>query len=460
MPLPQEGKESTVTFRLPDDDGKYTLNIAVQRNFDVESCDGVNLNGSLRYESGDATSSDEQEPPKKKAKDEEVGYVKCYLIDRDMDSKSSGDNFYLHSESISDESWEVARMFCDKNGVANRIDHPAMAPGTDARSSDGAFLHVYLIEVRCDHHGRDLGLRMIHEVMMNSIEYWNLAVVVPAVLGFDFSKWKENDILGIGKRVSRFNEPEPPALTDAQLKSLTTANTKIARHFGRMGFVQAGSVGDKAGTWFITNEMYFGKRIFTSECSENTMKTWIPKSSACDRIHVHEIAVQKEDKKPSELDKELYMHVAQTMAVKNRKEACDVDRLKSILQRGGNADAMIHVVCQYWHREWLIDLLIELGGSVDAIGFKGMRPLHSAVAASSPSGVRQLLSRGANTSLVNALGETPLQYAINIEQEEKDRQWITAWRRKSDGTSEPMNKKKQEDATTIRRLLESWTAAM
>ena len=457
MALPDVGDSGTAIFRLPGDDGHYKLTMTVRGGLDCEDDAGVELSGTLKYISGSTEKKDvsiTSSPPKKKAKSEKIGYIKCYLVDRTF--KYSYRNLYHYSDAISDETFELAKMIFSTNGEANNIDHPALAPGTEDRRGDGSFLHIYLIEVHPDYHGKDLGLMMVHELMGFARDYWTFAALVAEVLDPDSCKWKGNDVLGL--LCNGADESDSTPLTDAQRRSLTNGNTKLARHFGRMGFVQAGSVGKKTSVWFITSAMR-SRNVFSfskDRQREQFLESLIPKDIAENKIHVHDIAVPKEDEEPSDLDKELCMHVVETMAVKNREEACDVDRLKSILRRGGNVDAMIHVVCQYFHLEWLIDLLISLGGSVDAIGRKGMRPLHSAIAASSPSGVRHLLAKGANPSLVNALGETPLQYAIEIEREEKEKGLYKASFQQSNGTVVPMNKKKQEDATAIRRLLESW----
>jgi hypothetical protein len=47
----------------------------------------------------------------------------------------------------------------------------------------GGFFNIEKVEVKPDHQGNDLGLRIIHEALTLLKGQWTLAVVMPAALG-------------------------------------------------------------------------------------------------------------------------------------------------------------------------------------------------------------------------------------------------------------------------------------
>jgi len=305
---------------------------------------------------------------------------------------------------------------------------------------------------------------------------WSLAAMKPETLDYFSLRWKENDIFG-RKGMSRFDDESP--LTLKQEVTAYEAGEQIARHFARIGFVQAnktspqGSVNGKSDIWFVTDDMYFTPAVddlfFADDYNRRVKSQWLTKEEAR-QVFVHKMYSEKQllaHEGKTELDKELGTQIKTMIAIGYDK---DIDgRLRDLLHRGGNLDKIwaIHVVLgASFHGRMeedasceLIDFLLDRGASIDGKDYDGVRPLHLAVYSNQETVVRHLLKRGADPLARNDAGETPIDYAraakeLYESEHAKNNQYI-----RCDGIVTPMNQPAQDKAASICRLLESRAAS-
>jgi len=99
-------------------------------------------------------------------------------------------NFFEQADA-EQELLELATDFCDSNGIANRVDHPKLV-GDRQAVRGGGFFHIYTLEVKPSHWHIDLGLRVLHEVLIKLRSEWSLIVARPESLGFHSRTWQDD----------------------------------------------------------------------------------------------------------------------------------------------------------------------------------------------------------------------------------------------------------------------------
>lgn len=60
------------------------------------------------------------------------------------------------------------------------------------------------------------------------------------------------------------------------------------------------------------------------------------------------------------------------------------------------------------------ELLLDLGADIEAVDYRGETPLFAAAASFKPQAVNILINRGANISVRNGMGQTPLEKALSV----------------------------------------------
>ena len=163
---------------------------------------------------------------------------------------------------------DEVRTFCNSYGVANRCLNPKLQESSEAVQR-GAVIDFQVVEIHPDHCGKDLSLRMMHEVLefvdfAASIRQddpildqyprfvpdekfrWSLAITRPQLLNIEHCDfWSIKVIRQLGYKG-----------TAAQKDQWAQERVhKLVCHFARFGFCQAGRNVDQRKDWFLTREM-------------------------------------------------------------------------------------------------------------------------------------------------------------------------------------------------------------
>jgi hypothetical protein len=380
-------------------------------------CDGYNLDVTVQCD------------------DQVVSHVKGSLLRR-----PSADFLEL-ADGVSGELQQLAYIFCESDGNASRVKHPHL---DEAAISGGGFLHLDTIEVIPSHQGIDLGLRIIHEVLVLLGGHWTLAVVMPCSLGKHKCQWKEN---------SRRTWPDSRSATDEELDAIDRHDDTVQRHFARLGFEQAGRRSDQVGAWFLTPVVYFGD----DEDSEDAIRRWRSKEEL-QQVKIHK---KTRPHKPTGLDLELHMKVvgveeriaefemllpgaaqdkiAQELpnvdtAVRDRivdefathisqavhsgmKQTC-IQEITELVRRGASIheSRALFLAAKLPDTEdsCILQTLIDLGGDVNLPDENGCRPLHAAAVSLNHHTVSYLIENaGSDPSLTDKNEETALDYLLH-----------------------------------------------
>jgi hypothetical protein len=308
--------------------------------------------------------------------------------------------FYEEADAVSPTLQEVSIAFCDSDGTASRVKHPKLV--NDPCVKGGGLFKINTVEVKASHKGNDLGLRLLHEVLVLLQHEWTLTVMIPGALGTTSCYWPENG----SKDVEQLDEDEEE-LSAEQKTALKDINRKIQKQFSRMGFVQAGRDPDLVNKWFLTSTMYFGCDITTATTSTEShtaMDRWLSKE---DVISL-DILEAPEKHEPTGLDKEL-SELCQGYDFPSEDAKA---RIEDLVKQGASIDGAraLHI-CSSIEMEdnFPIQLLIELGGKVNFQDEYGNTPLHVAASQMTHRNIASLLAAGADTTITNMVGETPVQ---------------------------------------------------
>jgi hypothetical protein len=198
-----------------------------------------------------ATRSDAtaEAPANKKArveKETQVGLLEAYLVKRPCGC------FYEVCDSVSAELQHISTTFCDDEGRASRVNHPALQ-SSKAAVQGGGLLQIYIVELQHSHRGADVGLRMVHETLMSLRTMWTLTIVVPCPLSGAFRKFEDPSYRPVSDKISNI-------LTQEEEQAHSKATVKVQKHFARLGFLQAGRTPALAEFFFATRDSYFKGR--------------------------------------------------------------------------------------------------------------------------------------------------------------------------------------------------------
>ena len=322
---------------------------------------------------------------------ENIGVVKATLLKRPNRS------FLEQADAVSQELQELSVAFCEANGTASRVKHPKLVG--DPCVNRGGFFNLDTIELKRDYQGTDLGLRIVHEILVLLKDRWSLAVIVPCSLAERHCNWPENNRAGYS---------DPPTVAD--LAAVKERDRKVTRHFARMGFVQAGRNPDLAEAWFLTSTMYFGN----GQPPDRAIDRWISKAQGQDI----DIYSSPDRHTPAGIDQELREFVMEirdapptnataTLKADNRR------RMEEFVDRGAsihNSRALFVAAGQSVQDPYSLQTLLDLGGDVNQADEYGSRPLHVAAQSMKVQNIKFLVeSAGADTSVKNLNGKTPLE---------------------------------------------------
>jgi hypothetical protein len=346
-----------------------------------------------------------------------VGYLTGHLLKRPRG------NFYQCADAISGELQELSVIFCDSRGIASRVDHPRLKEAPRCIYS-GGFYHIEKVEVKPDHRGHDLGLRIIHESLLFLKNDWSLVVMQPGPLSHRSSKWP----VGVGvDDLWRELSPE-------QEEAISMASHKISVHYARMGFVQAGRTPRLCSSWFMTSQFYFPSEVTDPN---DAIKRWIPKTAAMATIDVY---VRPKKVIPTGLDKELLEAVQRAMnsfflispvglgscAASSGADLMEsFAKIENLLQQGASIQRSraLHFAAANSRDDdaKVLEALIRLaGGEVDNRDENGNTPLHVAAGAMAQAAVSMLVIAGANLEATNLEGNTPEKCLMNTIQSTND----------------------------------------
>ena len=304
--------------------------------------------------------------------------------------------FYEEADAVSQELQELSVTFCKSNGTASRVKHPKLQ-ADDPCINSGGFFNINAVEVKPGIDDQDLDLRLLHEVLVLLKDEWSLAVMMPAKFASNVCHWSsESDALPFE---IENDDDEEEELTPEQEAERKERDDKNQRQFARMGFVQAGSTPDLVQKWFLTASIYFeGKE------TEEAISRWL----TVDDVKTLEIHEPPEKHTPTGLDKELYDYCqAYDFPGEDAKE-----RLEDFVKRGASIEGAraLHIASSLEMDDTLpIQLLIGLGASVNFQDEFGNTALHVAASQMRHRNITSLLNAGADASLTNMVGETPVQ---------------------------------------------------
>jgi hypothetical protein len=368
---------------------------------------------------------------------------------------------------------DVSRLFSVlfEEDETLRIRHPALFQ--QEKHERGGLLSILQAEVHPDHRGKDLALRMAREVLIflqdpplidvaplqlfesASLARWTIAALIPAP--FPNRRWKHSDL--------KF-----------PLAELFQPRKKLARHFARLGFVQAARSREDGHAWFLTRSMFFGEHgqsiSINGDSLERRERPWLSKSEVAQSINVYET--------PSEPDYKLHNiwgrmnHLslscehflarveAEIRSVESDFQRLDVgvqfrdriDQIQDVLtaakrklseQRAAARHKCHEVVrillCEGFEDGPAIDrslgfhyfaskvsgddmialeTIVKMGGNVNLADKNGQTPLHAAVQALKPQAIRYLLSVGGDSSLRDSQNMTPLDLLLCNWRSQKD----------------------------------------
>ena len=198
---------------------------------------------SYRYE---AETVENLEAKLLNAKGNLVGRMKGSILER------PDRNFWYIADSVSQELCEVTSLFCDGDGYATKMQHPALL-NDRATVKGGGFFHIYTLEIAPELRRQSLGIRFLCEVLTITEDLWTLAVAVPTTLNSSYRCWKGN--------------------------AHTSTIEAMQRVFKRVGFVQGGDSTAGAPESF----MYKGPDCFflTKALQKLEPENWLTKEQVC-----------------------------------------------------------------------------------------------------------------------------------------------------------------------------------
>lgn len=315
-----------------------------------------------------------------------VGYLTAFWLPRPV-----AHDFHEMADSVSDELAELVAMFCNRDGHVTRID-----TGLQGRDvTHGGLVQIYSLEVMGPGHAGkcDLGLHLVHETLLFLKDDWNIAVMVPLLLGVHIQKWPDyHNRLAI--------DPRALVHTKEQTEGLKMAHIKIKRHFACMGFVQAGRNSEHHHAWYLTAPDYFGKDNPTRN-GDKAIEKWKSKQE----IEPLDIFVAPDKHVPEGVDAELH-------SVVNDVDGSTLTKVRGLVQK---REASIHgsralfVTAANGDTNLLKVLAEELQGNVNEPDENDNTPLHVAAMMLHYETIEYLLAQGARKDVVNDMGHTPLQ---------------------------------------------------
>jgi len=287
--------------------------------------------------------------------------------------------FYEMADEYGGELQRLACMFCDKDGCANRIE--TGMPAEDVNS--GGFLHIDRMKIEQGHKGQDLGLLMLHHLLFFVKDDWKLAVLeaVP-----------QSDRLCVENGTAA-------VVTDDKFAEV---KDKLQRHYARMGFQQAGRDGDTCDSWFLTAFKYFQNNTKVST-------TW--KSRV--EIQSLDVYVPPAKYRPRGLDLELRRLV---------QECAPLNQVTTIVRSGASihgSRVLFILAAKNDEDTPILKTLVGLG-DVNEADETGCRPLHIAALKANAAMIQILLSAGADRSLRNGKGQTPMDCLESQKQDTAD----------------------------------------
>ena len=257
-------------------------------------------------------------------------------------------------------------------------------------------LQIYSLEIKGPGHAGkcDLGLHLVHETLEFLKDDWNIAIMVPCLLGVQIQQWPEFH--------NRLNiDPNAEEHTKEQTEGLKEAHVKIKRHFARMGFVQAGRNSEHHHAWYLTASSYYGGSASPRDGAA-AMSRWKSKSEIKDL----DIFVAPDAHVPDGVDAELNALVV--------REPVDKEQIRQLVEA---KKASIHqsralFVASANNDVDLLKVLIgDLNGDINEQDENGNTPPHVAAMMLCPEAISFFLQMGAKTDAINDKGHRPLQTA-------------------------------------------------
>lgn len=343
---------------------------------------------------------------------EEVGIVEGAIIHR------PNDNFYQEADTISQEYYKLCTAFCNSNGIANQFQHDKL---DQEAINNGGFFNISHIEISPEYGGQDLGLRVLHELLLLLFEYWTLAVIIPTAFKSSKCHWSHScKIPQVFCDTEIIRDP-----TIDEIKERELWNDKITRQISRVGFVQSGMTTNLAKVWFLTLGGYFNNVEKESRDPQTAIDRWLTKEQVQNLV-IHR-AIKKQKKSPA--DMELARLIAMAPLSTNKIQIVQaIEEL--VLQKGASIQSSqaLHAAASladninYNHTRgdddedydpYLLQTLIRLGGNVNEPDEKGDTPLHKAVTYLRSRTVKYLIDEGkADPTIENMSGYTPVQLLL------------------------------------------------
>jgi hypothetical protein len=157
--------------------------------------------------------------------EKQIGSATGYLI------KRSSNQFYCWCDSISTEVQGCGVMFFTRTGALQKKFHKQFDASENVDA--GAYLHITEVEINEDHRGKDIGLKLMKEMLDKTKPQWSIAMIQP------------NPLRSEG---------------DQQFRDATV---KISRHFARLGFKQCDTHewAEANKYWYLLADQYTGAAL-------------------------------------------------------------------------------------------------------------------------------------------------------------------------------------------------------
>lgn len=379
------------------DRGMYTVTLKLEKNY--ENDDIQEVRGSLFFD--------------KKA----IGELSGTILPRPYRG-----SFYSLADEISGELLWIANLFCDENGSVTCLS-------TNLEGSHvyrGGFFHIDSVMVEVSHKGQDLGLRLLHETLGFLHGRWNLAVLNAGPLTSSFQsrlgiKPMTTSYDSNGKRLEQPNE-----LRLERVEKIRNATLKICRHWGRMGFQQAGRNADEYEAWYLTAPAYFGNQDMhiasqeqegseTSQSMAHVMNQW----KSREEIQALDVFIPEPKHEPLGADKKLNAIIEKIRFHRGPIDPAKIESVSRDVEKLiANENASIHgsrvlfiLAANVSANTALLRAMINLAtlDDIDASDENGNRPLHVAATFSNEAAIRYLVEAGASRTAKNQKGNTPLE---------------------------------------------------
>jgi len=293
-----------------------------------------------------------------------IGSMTAYLFAR---GSWGNMQFYSDCDAVTQETNDIAQIFTKQDGRLSYDVIEGLDKDEDRqRSSRGGFLVVEEVRIVKKERGKDLSLDMVEALLDHLGSEWTIAWMAPFSLTIDTSNQSKEEI--------------------------QAGNIALARHFARLGFVQACTQVRRQACkfWYLIPERRARKAKEEVQQLPVILMSWFDDPA----------------------DNENNKLITAVLEAENGH----IDHLETITQclSGGEdinqSEALFFAIA---NDKWdVVQHLLKLGADVGHKNKYGATPLHAAADFLNMKIVQLLLSHGADKEAINDDGKTPFELAV------------------------------------------------